>query len=180
MTPIVASDPGLLLAARWILAAVFAVGVAHKLTAPRAFAITLAGYRLLPARLARPAALIVIAAEAMTTLFLVANRPGGGTAAALLLAVYTIALTLNLVRGRRDIDCGCSGPQLRQTLSWRLPVRNVLLLTLAVVAARTAAERQLAALDWLTAGVAALAFASLYFAIERLAAIRARYALRVF
>jgi len=34
-----------------------------------------------------------------------------------LLALYTLAVVVNLARGRREIDCGCFGPAARQPLS---------------------------------------------------------------
>lgn len=56
--------------------------------------------------------------------------PGGRFCGALLstglLATYALAMTANLYRGRRDIDCGCR-PGSKQTLNWSLVVRNTVL-----------------------------------------------------
>lgn len=45
--------------------------------------------------------------------------------AALLLSIYALAIAINLLRGRKRLDCGCNGPEARQSISWWLVLRNI-------------------------------------------------------
>jgi hypothetical protein len=145
---------------------------AHKLRAFGAFQATVADYRLLPATLAAPAAALLVVVEVALGLALLApalRMPAvAGTAS--LLALYTGAIAVNLLRGRRDIDCGCAGPALRQPLREWLLVRNGVLVVLALLAGLPVTPRPLLWLDGVTVvgGVAVLA--ALYASIDRLAA----------
>ena len=49
-----------------------------------------------------------------------------------LIGIYTTAIAVNLLRGRRSIDCGCGGEPTPLS-AWML-LRNVLLVALAVIA----------------------------------------------
>ena len=53
--------------------------------------------------------------------------------AALLLLVYALSMTINLLRGRKHLDCGCNGPEVKQRISWWLIVRNIILIILLAV-----------------------------------------------
>lgn len=44
-----------------------------------------------------------------------------------LLVVYTIAISINLIRGNINFDCGCGGIVGNHQLSWKLVMRNLLL-----------------------------------------------------
>ncbi|MEO0998656.1 MAG: MauE/DoxX family redox-associated membrane protein [Pseudomonadota bacterium] len=171
-----AADPGLLLALRWVLATVFVIGVAHKLAAPADFVAALGNYELLPRALTAPVARVLIGFEAAAALALLADTRAGGGLAAALLVLYTLAIAVNLVRDRRNIDCGCAGPGVRRPLSGWLVARNGALIALAAMTAMPhAASRTLTALDWFTA-VCAFATAGLaYTAAQQLAASRARF-----
>jgi uncharacterized membrane protein YphA (DoxX/SURF4 family) len=98
-----------------------------------------ANYRLLPDFLVAPVAYSLPPVEALlgTTLLLGLLSPWAELAAAALLSLFAVAMGINLVGGRRNIDCGCFQSALKQPLSWILVIRNavmVLLLTLAAVA----------------------------------------------
>ena len=169
------ADPGFALTVRWALAVVFAIGLAHKLKAPTVFGATLANYRLLPGFLLTPATYLIIALEWVATAGLVLNSRYGSITAAVLLALYTLAISANLLRGRRDIDCGCSGPAIRETLSGWLVIRNTSLLAIALLTIPASAPRPLTLLDWFTAFVAVAVFFLLYSAAAYLSAVRLRY-----
>jgi hypothetical protein len=77
---------------------------------------------------------LVEAAVAAALLFAPPSWPE--MSAALLLIVFAAAMAINILRGRRHIDCGCFQSALKQTLSWTLVARNAgLALLLAVPAA---------------------------------------------
>lgn len=100
------------------------------------FLAVLADYRLVPGWALRPAALAIASCEgALAGIWLVSPwhveasiLAGVGTA--LLMAVYGGAITLNLLRGRSWIDCGCGGGE---QLSWILVVRNLVLTGFALL-----------------------------------------------
>ncbi len=73
-----------------------------------------------------------------------------GTILILLLWMFSFAILVNLLRGRVDIDCGCFGLALRQTLSGWLLVRNAVLIMLMAAALPPAADRPLGWPDVLT------------------------------
>ena len=56
----------------------------------------------------------------------------GSAAAAILLGLFSVAIGINLARGRSHIDCGCFQSALRQQLSISLLVRNGFLIALAL------------------------------------------------
>jgi hypothetical protein len=87
-----------------------------------------------------------------------------------LIVVFTGAIALNLARGRRDLDCGCFGPLLRQPLSGWLIARNGLLALLVLAAFTPVGGRPLASLDYLTIVAAAAALVILYGAANYLLA----------
>lgn len=104
-------DPVLATSAQAGAAAVVLLGAVAKLRAPVAFRDALAGYRLLPDALVAPAALAIPLAEALGAAALL--FPDTRTAAAIgliaLLLAFAVALAANILRGRTDIDCGCTG-----------------------------------------------------------------------
>ena len=147
----------------------------HKLRSRAAFATVLADYRLLPAAAIPVAAVAVPVFEAaLATDWL---RAGSLRAAALataaLLAVYALAIAVNLLRGRAHIGCGCgfgTRAGASESLSWGLVARNLVLIVLALLPLLPAAQRPLGALDWLTLAAALLVAALLYLGAAQLLA----------
>lgn len=134
---------------RGLLALVFAEAAWHKLSDFHAFCATLANYRLVPAALNRPAALSIVTIEIVAAVGLLwPGAPGAAPslAGAVFLA-YGAAIAINLARGRRAIDCGCSGPAIRQSLSEGLIVRNIVLAGCCWMATLDTVARPLGVLD---------------------------------
>ena len=67
------------------------------------------GYRLLPDRMERVVAGALPPVEVLVGTALILGVAGGWAAAgaALLFTAFAFGLTVNLARGRRDLDCGC-------------------------------------------------------------------------
>lgn len=132
-----------------------------------------ANYRLAPDLFARPLAGLVITLEALVVLLLGAGlAPRVGAALAIcLLCVFAIAMTVNLLRGRTEIDCGCFQPGLRQRLSVALVVRN-LLLVLALSLSLGAASQSLSFLQWLDGIGAGMVIFLLYQTLGQILALR--------
>jgi uncharacterized membrane protein YphA (DoxX/SURF4 family) len=143
-------------ALRVSLALLFVWSASHKWRDLPRFAAVVREYELLPAGLERAAAVVLGAVEILIAIALLVPAAHGASsvAAAVLLIVYTAAIGLNLVRGRRDLDCGCFGPARRQPFSEWLVLRNVLLLAAALVVGLPTEARSLSALDAF-AGIAA-------------------------
>ena len=169
------TDPGFALTIRWSLALVFLLAVVHKLKAPAAFRATMKNYRLLPDGLLTLLVYAIITAELLVVVALLANSRLGSGIAAGLFAVYTLAISINLIRGRRDIDCGCSGPAVRETLSVWLVIRNSGLLAAALLTVPPSSPRPLMLLDWFTSVAALVTFMLLYFSATYLSTTRARF-----
>jgi hypothetical protein len=165
-------DPALHAVARVGLAVLFGSAALHKLRDLHAFRVTLGDYQLVPWVLTGVAAPGLVAAEAGTSLALLVlgGRPGPFVAAAGLLAVYTLAIAINLARGRRDIDCGCHGPALHVELGGGLVARNLAVLALAGLGLLPVTPRPLAALDAVTVAGAVAVGAAAWTAAGRLLA----------
>ncbi|MEQ8263966.1 MauE/DoxX family redox-associated membrane protein [Pseudohaliea sp.] len=124
------------LASRGLITVVFGVAAAHKVRSVGRFVAVLGAYRILPAFLLRPVSLLLIAAEGFVALgvWFDGSRTVAVALALALLTSYAGAIGLNLKRGRRDIDCGCSFGGAGERLSPLLLVRNAALVLLAIPA----------------------------------------------
>ena len=165
-------DPVMLLVVVLSLALLWIVAAAHKLRGFAGFSVVLADYRLVPKRAAHACAVAVIAMELGlgTGLLIPAMRSFALAGSALLLVTYAAAIAVNLVRGRRFIDCGCMGPVGHQPLSGWLVARNLSLALLALAALLPVQGRALVWLDAVTVAAAIGSAALLYAAANRLIA----------
>ena len=132
---ILAHAAGLMLA--WI------IGTAglHKLRYRSHYAALIDAYQILPREAVRSAGILLGAAE-LTAGVLIGAAPclmAGPVAVIGLLCLYCGAIGINLLRGRRDIDCGCGGPlRSRPIAPWMLLRNAVLILLGAWLGLRTA------------------------------------------
>ena len=169
-------DPVIVWTARLVLAAVLLAAAVAKLRALEEFAGVVHNYRLLPELLARPVAYALPVLEIVLALGLLLDptRRPAAVATAALLAVFALAMAINLWRGRAHIDCGCFAAALKQRLSWALVARNGVLIGLALLIVPLApGPRSLGALDLLTVAVASGSLLLLYIAFGRLAGLEA-------
>lgn len=157
-------EPSLVAGLRLGLAVILAIGAWQKLRQAGEFRAAVAGYLgpgfagRLPTAFASTA---VLAAEAAVATWLCApGQPGGAYAAAGLFVGYAMLMAALLVRGRTDVDCGCSWGVSRQPVSLGLVLRNLMLAALAWLAAAGGVEHPLTLLD----GAAALLTAAVLFA----------------
>lgn len=163
-----ALDPTLAWALRWALAGVWLLAAVHKAADPAAFRTAVAGYRLVPEMLTAAVARTLFCIELAVAAGLVipATSGGAGLASAALLALYAGAMAVNLARGRRDLDCGCSAPGTLRPLGEGLLVRNAVLAALSLVAALPPASRRFEWLDGFTVAAAAATLLLLHFGAE--------------
>ena len=169
-------DPVVTLVARVGLVLLFTSAALHKLRDRAAFTGVLAAYRVLPAALVPAAAAAVAAAELLVAAALAAGEGIlGPVGAVVLFAIYSFAIGINLVRGRRMIDCGCGTLGSRQPISEWLLARNVLLAGAAcVLVPAPVAARQLSWVDGVSVAGAVAVAALVWTAAHGLAAAAAR------
>jgi methylamine utilization protein MauE len=153
----------------------------HKLSEPDVFAGALQAYALLPSSVVPAATRVLPVLEigiGAAILVPLSRTPGLMLAVALLL-VYAAAMGVNLLRGRREIDCGCGGEV--HPLSWGLVLRNAILACAALAVSGPSLARDFDWLDGMTLLVGVLAFYALYLLFDellrqfsRIAQLRAR------
>lgn len=166
-------DPVLVYASVACLVVLMGLGALDKLRHFSLFEAAVGGYRLLPEALQRPFSLLFVAGEALAAPLLLwpATRQAGAVLVLLVLVVATAGIVLNLLRGRRDVDCGCSGlGESSAGLSWWLVGRNVVLAGLALISGGWAVQsaRELVWVDGLTFFGTTLALLGLYHAANQL------------
>lgn len=167
-------DPTVVWTARLVLAAVFAMAAFAKLRALDEFAGVVHNYRVLPEWLVCPVAYGLPPFEVAIAfgLLIEPTRAFAAGAAAVLLAVFALAMAANLARRRVEIDCGCFASSLKQRISWALVGRNLVLIGLAALAVPTAAAaRALTWLDAVTVAAASIVAILLYVAFTQLRSI---------
>jgi hypothetical protein len=152
------------------LALLFAVAAWHKASDQARFAGVLRAYEVLPSWLALPATRLVPMLEASIAMGLLyaPTRRAAALAAVTLLVAYTMAISLNLVRGRREIDCGCFAASSRVPLSNWLVLRNVVVIASACTLLLPVRARALIWVDGLTIAAALITAAVLWTVAQRL------------
>jgi Methylamine utilisation protein MauE len=165
-------DPALKWTLVVALATLFTASAAMKLSDLGAFAAAVENFRILPRTLAAPVAWTIPALEVLASagLLFAATRGAASITILALLAIFSVAIAVNLARGRREIDCGCFGPALRQTLSGWLLVRNAILFAAAAVAMAPMQVRPLEIVDFGTIVFGAATLIVLYASMNYLLA----------
>jgi hypothetical protein len=162
-------DPVFVWIARLGLSLLFASAAWHKARDLEAFQDSVVAYQVAPEMLARAAAPLFLGLEiVLAAALLWGDAVAAPGIAASLLALYTAAITWNLMRGRRDIDCGCLGPGRRQPLSEALVARNLLLIGAALLAAAPISTRPTSWIDAITVLGALVTLTLLYDTTARL------------
>lgn len=146
------------LACRFALATVFVAAALPKLARRREFELAIRGYRLVSPASAKRLAAVLPPIELAGGLLLAMGLGTRFVAAALgvCLVVFSCAVVVNLLRGRR-IDCGCFGSTVESRISWWTVARNLLLLAAAMAVVENSV-RALALDDLLVSNGHALGF----------------------
>ena len=151
-------------------ALLFASAAARKLQDLARFKEIFAAYRVLPAVPARRLAWLIPCIESAIAIALLwepGRRAGAASAVAVLLA-YGSVMGINLLRGRRDLDCGCGAARDRRAIAPWMVWRNLLLAAGIGAAAMPWSPRALGATDALTFIAGLLAGVLLYATADRL------------
>jgi len=151
----------------------------HKLTNRIQFRAILQAYQILPVALVPLAGLMLGMFELVLGFVWAAGWQAtpAAWATALLLAAYALAISINLMRGRSYIDCGCGfasaiGRESKregiQQLSISLVLRNAVLIAGALVVTLPSTDRLLGIMDYLFAVLACLVLILFYGAFNQL------------
>ena len=140
----------------------------HKFSEPDVFAGALDAYRLLPSAGVMFVAKVLPFIEAAIGIIVLvpATRPMGLVLFAILIAIYAVAIAINLVRGRHQIDCGCGGDV--HLLSWGLVARNAVLVCIALAVSGPSVSRPYEWLDAVTLVIGVLALYGSYLTFDEL------------
>jgi uncharacterized membrane protein len=157
----------------YLLATAFALlltaAALHKLRDLRRFAAAFSAYRILPQAGTPLARLIpVLELSFAAGLLMPRSRAAAATGGALLLCVYAAAIALNLARGRREVSCGCGGPNDRRPIAGWMIARNLLLAAALAALLLPVSPRPLAAADIITVGAGTAVAALLYMSLDQL------------
>lgn len=161
---------------RGFLVLLFGGAALSKLRRGEEFFGVVRNFRILPERLVRPCAVTLPWAELAiaAALLIDATAPYAALAAGALLTVFGVAIGINVLRGRKAIDCGCFRNGLKQPLSWTLVGRNLLLAGASFALATNLPSSRGPELAELAIGAAAASLAMLlYFSASLLAALPA-------
>lgn len=115
------------------IGAICLLAAAEKLGQPKEFVSGLEAYRLVPLESVTTVATLIIVAELTAGMSLLVDIAplAGAFGATLLFAVFTAALTVNLIRGNR-VSCNCFGPSRTELISKLTVFRTALLLVAAL------------------------------------------------
>ena len=164
-------DPVIELSIRFALAFLFAAAAWHKVSDRVRFGAVVRAYDLLPSGRVASAARLLPLLEASIAIGLLypPSQEAAAIAAMPLLVLYTTAISVNLARGRREIDCGCFAVSARVPLSSWLVLRNVILIVTACALLMPVRTRTLIWVDGLTVVTALTTMSLLWAAGQRLA-----------
>ena len=114
------------------LGIIFLTSAISKFSDLRAHRIKVKNYNILPVTLVKIFSKVDPILELIGSLLLIMNiyYPIGAGILCVLTFSYTIAISINIVRGNTDIDCGCGGLIGSHKLSNALIVRNISIITL--------------------------------------------------
>lgn len=119
---------------RLFLSMVFFISSINKMRQFQSFTATITAYRLLPETWSKSLAVIITGTEFSVSvlLFMGWQSQIAASVSIFMLLIFSIALGINLIRGRADLECGCSGTRYDQEISLGLLGRNI---ALSIVAA---------------------------------------------
>jgi hypothetical protein len=161
-------DPTAVIFCQVSLALIFGLGAWTKLRNLEEFVGVVRNYRLLPEFAVQPVAYTMPFLEAAIAVAILVGpaRSYAAMGAFALLAIFAVAMGVNILRGRRYIECGCFRTVLKQRLSWWLVARNGVLMTLAaLVATVPVMARPIVVLDVYAGTMAAIVVVLFYVAL---------------
>lgn len=119
---------------RIFLGVMFVYSSLHKIHDPGAFAFAIRGYQMLPVGVTNLFALFIAWGEVLAGVMLIFGVMTRKAAAAvfLMLVMFTIAITITVVRGLA-VDCGCFSAEGNHATDYTLVIRNLFLISAALM-----------------------------------------------
>jgi len=156
--------------AQLLLSYLFLNAAFSKIQNPAYFRQSIADYQLLPVPLLKTGGYTLIGLELLAGVFALIPTTAifSVLIMAALLGTYALAIAVNLVRGRRYLDCGCNGPNNRQAITWFLVLRNLALLMLVMILLLLKAQLPTELTAWVVALLASCFGIALYHTIIQL------------
>lgn len=164
------NDPLLALIFSLVLSYVFVVAAIHKWKAMTEFRETILNYQVVPGFLVAPLAFAFPLVEFVSGVALLIPQTSSVAAVcvAMLLLTYILAMAINLLKGRRSIDCGCGGTDQKQNISEWLLIRNGVLVFFAWCVMTSVQGREFSWFDWLVAFLATVVICLIYNILNQL------------
>jgi hypothetical protein len=155
--------------ARVTITVIFAFAAFNAMREWAAFGGIVEQYRLVPRWLALIAARVLPPLElvAAAALVLPVTSRAGGVLGLCLMALFTMAIAVNLARGRVSIDCGCGGAS-GQRLSTGLILRNLIIMFGLVIVLAAPPEGVVDSVTTIGVIGASVTLLGLYFAANQL------------
>ena len=167
-------DPLLPLTLSLAFGVLFLSAACHKLRNVPRFQGILLDYQIMPGVLVPTAARLLIGAEFAVGMAWFAQLPVAAAVSAILLTGYTIAISINLSRGRTYITCGCGlTGHADETLTLGLIWRNGLLILALGACGLPTAPRSIGLADYAVAVIGLVVAMLLYVAASQLLANQA-------
>lgn len=113
-----------------------------KLRDRRQFTEIVRGYELLPQSMTSLVGQLLPVIEIAVAVWLLSGvlLPWSALIACGLFVMFCSVVMANLLRGRRDIVCGCFGPKQEQRLGWTIVARNFVLILLTILSSQSHTE----------------------------------------
>ena len=152
------------------IAILLASAGAHKLRDPRRFDEIFAAYGVIPGiaklRLSRLLPFLEIGLAA--GMLINASRPLVGVVVIALMLTYAAAIEINLRRGRRDLACGCGGPDDRRPIASWMVWRNIVVSAAVAISLFPWSARPLVPMDGVTIVFGVITVSLLYLCVDLL------------
>ena len=151
-------------------ALLFASAALHKFRDLRRFDEIFAAYGLPPSATRLRLSRVVPLLEALVAggLLLDVTRTAAACVGIVLLLAYAGAITVNLLRGLRELACGCGGPDDRRPIAPWMVARNILCAASLLPVMLPWSARPLGATDLVTIGFGTATCALVYLCLDRL------------
>lgn len=152
------------------VALLFASAAVHKLRDLARFDEVFLAYGMIPAISRLRISWAVPLLELAVAAGLAGNftRPYAAALGIVLLSAYAAAIAVNLRRGRRDLACGCGGPDERRPIAAWMVWRNILIALVAAMAFAPWTDRALTMTDGVTIAFGLLTVALIYLCADQL------------
>ena len=152
------------------VALLFASAAVHKLRDLARFDEVFSAYGMIPAISRLRISWLVPVAEILVAAGLAGSltRPYAAVLGMLLLSAYAVAIAVNLRRGRRDLACGCGGPDERRPIAAWMVWRNILIALAVATAFAPWMDRALTMTDGVTVVFGLMTVALIYLCADQL------------